>query len=115
MVSPLSLAYPPVRASRATREALLIPGQSCLQPVRLLLKGRGFNKSSIWLVFNRLRWLYAIKTTGSKFRLSNNHTGYYARVVMAANPELSGFFTLKPLKTPYTPDLVDAREATSSC
>lgn len=73
--------------------------------VCLDLKEQGFDKGSIWLVFNRLRWLYAIKTTGSKFRLSNNHTGYYARVVMAANPELDGFFTLKPLKTPYTPDL----------
>lgn len=71
------------------------------------LKGRGFSKCSIWLIFNRLRWLYAIQTQGDEFRLNNNFTAYYARTVMAANADLDGFFEVRKHKgqEPYLPDL----------
>jgi hypothetical protein len=75
--------------------------------IALDLKTRGFQRGSIWLVFNRLRWLYAIQTVGDDYRLNNNFTGYYSRLVMATIPALDGFFETRLHKgqDPYVPDL----------
>ena len=75
--------------------------------IALDLKSRGFGRCSIWLIFNRLRWLYAIQTRGSEYRLNNNFTAYYARLVMATRSDLDGFFETRLHKgqDPYIPDL----------
>lgn len=75
--------------------------------IALDLKARGFGRCSIWLIFNRLRWLYAIQTSGDEYRLNNNFTAYYARLVMATVPDLDGFFETRMHKghDPYVPDL----------
>lgn len=76
--------------------------------IALDLKSRGFNKGGMKQIFERLRWLYAIQTRGEEYRLNNDFTAYYARVVMAVVPTLDGFFETRERtgKTSYTPDLV---------
>jgi len=50
------------------------------------------------LVINKMRWDYAIKTSGDDFKISNNFIAYYARMFRAKNPDHQEFFTIKPLK-----------------
>lgn len=75
--------------------------------IALDLKDRGFPKCGMKMIFERLRWLYAIQTRGEDFKLNNNYTAYYARVVMAAEPRLQGFFETRVREgdIPYVPDL----------
>jgi hypothetical protein len=72
------------------------------------LKNRGFKKCGMKLIFERLRWLYAIQTQGGQYKLNNDYTAYYARLVMHREKALDGFFRLReqradqydPSKTP---------------
>jgi hypothetical protein len=76
--------------------------------ITLDLKRRGFKKGGIRMIYERLRWLYAIQTRGEVYKLNDHYHSYYARLVMATVPELDGFFETRERKgsTPYTPDLV---------
>lgn len=69
------------------------------------LKGRGFHRCGMKLIFERLRWLYAIQTKGDSYLLNNDFTAFYARVVMLAEPDLAGFFEVRVQNDPYVPDL----------
>jgi len=69
------------------------------------LHGRGLSRGSMKMIFERLRWLYAIQTMGETFRLNNNYTSYYARVVHAYDPSLEGFFEVRSQRDEYEPDL----------
>ena len=59
------------------------------------LKLRGFKRAGMKMIFERLRWLYAIQTVGEDYKLNNNYTALYARKVMAEHPELNGFFVTR--------------------
>ena len=48
-------------------------------------------------IFEVIRWEYDLKTTGD-FKLNNNYTAWYARLVMERNPSLDGFFQLRKAK-----------------
>lgn len=39
-----------------------------------------------------VRWNINMETTGTEFRINNNYTAFYARLLMAREPELDGFF-----------------------
>lgn len=43
-------------------------------------------------IFERLRWWAYVETTGDEFKLNNNYTAFYARLLMEREPELAGFF-----------------------
>ena len=50
-------------------------------------------------IFERIRWHTDIETQSDvKFKLSNNHTAYYARKFMDAFPDKEGFFRTKKVK-----------------
>ena len=49
-------------------------------------------------VFARIRWHTDDETHGEKFKLSNNYTPYYARLVMHYHKQYDGFFRTKELK-----------------
>ncbi len=66
-----------------------------LKQIALDLVRRGIKRSSIAFCFERLRWLYAIQTSGDVFKLNNNYKPYYARLLMESVPELVGFFELR--------------------
>lgn len=56
------------------------------------LKRLGFDRCSMKLIFERLRWRYAIQTRGDPYKLNNSYTSFYARLVMSQHPDLDGFF-----------------------
>lgn len=67
-----------------------------LRAMAFELKERGFQKASIALLWERLRWESYIRTQGEgEYKLSNNHRAFYSRFLMAREPELQGFFMLK--------------------
>lgn len=56
------------------------------------LKRRGFKRAGMKMIFERLRWLWAMQTQGEDYKLNNNYTAFYARKVMREHQELEGFF-----------------------
>lgn len=72
--------------------------------ISLGLKDMGFRRCGMKMIFERLRWMYAIQTMGDdNFKLNNNYTAYYSRLVMAQQPELDGFFQLREQVLRYDP------------
>ena len=43
-------------------------------------------------LFERARWEHAMTTTGEEYVLNNNHTPYYARLIMHQERDLDGLF-----------------------
>lgn len=66
-----------------------------LRRLALDAKQEGWWHGSINLLFERLRWLYAVKTRGSKYKLNNNWRAFYARMLMDNEPELEGWFEVR--------------------
>ncbi len=60
----------------------------------LRAKRRGY-KPGIKCLFELLRWSHGMSTQGDEFKLNNNYTAYYARLLMEREPELRGFFELR--------------------
>lgn len=69
------------------------------------LLARGYKRWSIAGLFEVIRYGMAIDTnTDDRFKLSNNYKPLYARMLMLNEPDLDGFFILKPLKRPLETD-----------
>tara|TARA_R100000329_G_scaffold125745_2_gene104308 strand:- start:427 stop:807 length:381 start_codon:yes stop_codon:yes gene_type:complete len=66
-----------------------------LRRLALQLKAAGHRKYSIKGLFEVLRFNAAIKTTGKKYKLNNNLTPFYARLLMETEPQLKGFFNTR--------------------
>jgi hypothetical protein len=49
-------------------------------------------------LFERVRWEMQIQTRRRDFKLNNNHTAFYARMLMKNEPELAGLFALRKQK-----------------
>jgi len=77
---------------------------TAIETLALGMKSRQWPKASISLIYERLRWIHAIRTKGGKYRLSNDYRAYYARLVMARNPKLRGFFGLRTQDNEYIID-----------
>ncbi len=58
----------------------------------------GHSRGSSKSVFERIRWHSQIETTGTQFKLQNDHTPYYARLFHARYPRHEGFFELREVK-----------------
>ena len=63
-----------------------------LVAMSLDLREAGHRHYSIKGLFEVLRFKAAVRTSGRKFKLNNNHTAFYARLIMHNEPRLSGFF-----------------------
>jgi hypothetical protein len=72
----------------------------------LALKNAGVQYGSIAQLFEVLRYDYALRTHDEEFKLNNSHRAFYARLLMAACPALSGFFQVRSQEDEYRPDLV---------
>ena len=66
--------------------------------VALGMKAAGFKKGAIKMIWERLRWLHAMRTGGGDYKLNNNFAPWYARLVMDTVPELHGFFETRALR-----------------
>jgi hypothetical protein len=53
------------------------------------------NRLGIKALFERARWEFALRTSDPDFKLCNSYTAYYARLIMAREPDLVGLFELR--------------------
>ena len=65
-----------------------------LEQLALQLRRSGINRWGMKALWEVCRYELMLRTSASakSFRLNNNHTAYYARLLMDQNPELAGFF-----------------------
>jgi hypothetical protein len=68
-----------------------------LRELALGLRARGYKRYGIKGLYEVLRWRTAMATRGSEFKLNNNHTSRYARMLMENEPGLDGFFELRSI------------------
>lgn len=70
---------------------------TALRALALQLKRRGLRKYGMKGLFEVLRWQHAMYTDdpASDFKLNNNYTSFYARLLMEREPELDGFFEVR--------------------
>jgi hypothetical protein len=55
-------------------------------------------KLGIRMLWESMRWDFAMKTETTEtpeFKLNNNYTSFYARIIMDNNPELRGIFEIR--------------------
>lgn len=57
-----------------------------------------WRRGSISLLYERLRWLYAVQTQGSQYKLNNNWRAFYARMLMDNEEQLSDWFDVRTQK-----------------
>jgi hypothetical protein len=77
-----------------------------VQLAREWKRRRGNRKVGMKMLFEVLRWEVAMRTTGDDFRLNNNYTSYYARLIMEREPDLRGLFETRALHAPREPQEV---------
>lgn len=71
-----------------------------LRSLALEMRNIGIHRSGVKFLVERLRWDYLVQTRGrEKFKLSNDFTSRYARLLMAQEPALEGFFVTKELRS----------------
>ena len=70
-----------------------------LRDLALRAKRHGRKNYSINGLYQVLRWHRNFETNDPDFKLGNNHRAYYARLLMAQEPELKGFFRTRKTKT----------------
>ena len=63
------------------------------------LKVAGHKKCGMKMLFEILRWRSMLKTQGDEYKLPNNYTSRYARLIMENEPGLEGFFETRSLQT----------------
>ena len=68
-----------------------------LKALALRLKKVGVESYGMKALFEILRF-NALLSVDSKFKLSNNYTSLYARLLMQQEPELAGFFVTRTLR-----------------
>jgi hypothetical protein len=62
---------------------------------------RGRGKCGMKLLYERVRWHFGIQTSGdSDFKLNNNYTAFYARMIWEDYPELRSIFRFRRQKIP---------------
>jgi len=66
-----------------------------LKKLAFSLTKRGFSKYSIKGLFEVLRYNESIQTSGRDFKLNNNYTSLYARMLMQNEASLVGFFSTR--------------------
>ena len=71
---------------------------SKLVGIAMELKRRGHDRYSMDGIFHILRWETDFSTGDLSLKVNNNHTALAARDLMAAYPELDGFFQIRERK-----------------
>jgi hypothetical protein len=65
------------------------------------VKAKGFDHYSTDAIMHRIRWHRMIETDiNERFKMNDNYTSRYARLLVEKYPELDGFFRNRQLKTP---------------
>lgn len=59
------------------------------------VRATGRDKLGIKALYERARWEIAIQTQDADYKLNNNFTAFYARLIMAQEPDLSELFHMR--------------------
>lgn len=59
------------------------------------LKAVGRERYGVKSLFEVIRWHRALTTSGDDLKLNNNHAPFYARLIMARERDLEGFFEIR--------------------
>lgn len=63
-----------------------------VKSARLYRQQTGNAKCGMSLLFGRVRWVLALRTTDEAPRLNNNYAPFYSRLLMEQEPDLAGMF-----------------------
>lgn len=63
------------------------------------LKSAGRTRYGSKSVIERIRWHYATTSEGEEFKINNNFTSRYARMLIDEHPEYQNFFELRVIRT----------------
>lgn len=63
-----------------------------LRKLALKLRDKGIRRWGMKGLFEVLRWQRAIETSGDEFKLNNNYTAFYSRLLMENEQQLIDFF-----------------------
>jgi hypothetical protein len=72
---------------------------AALRALAFQMLGNGVRQYGIKGLFEILRWQFALQTKGEPFKLCNDYTSRYARLLVKLNPELDGFFEMRGLRS----------------
>lgn len=61
-------------------------------------KKQGRDRIGIKMIWEVARWEIFLRTKGDEYKLNNNYHSRYARLIMAAEPDLVGIFATRKLK-----------------
>lgn len=66
------------------------------------LRTRGYHTIGVELLVAAYRWNRMMRTTADafSFKINNNFTSRYARLIMTQEEDLAGFFQTRTLRTP---------------
>lgn len=70
-----------------------------LRSLALQMVRAGRERIGAKMLWERLRWEYALATTGDAYKLNNNLTSRYARLLMEREPVLAGAFETRELRS----------------
>lgn len=59
------------------------------------VKRMGRTRWSADAIIQRIRWFLCVETAGDNFKVNDNFSAYYARLLIAEEPEFDGFFELR--------------------
>ena len=98
--TPIAPTHTPNHARGATLEEQFAAFHSAnphvyqaLRRLAVQMVRRGHRRIGIKMLFEVLRWQYAMQTIDdSDFKLNNSYTSFYARLLMEREPELAGYF-----------------------
>lgn len=65
-------------------------------------KAAGHQRIGIGMVVEVLRWQHGLRVAGEQFGIDNSMRSRYARLVMANEPDLIGFFETRTLRSDWT-------------
>lgn len=71
---------------------------AALRSLAFQMLSNGVRQYGIKGLFEILRWQFALQTKGEPFKLCNDYTSRYARLLVKLNPQLDGFFELRELR-----------------
>lgn len=66
-----------------------------LREMALTMKRHGRSRLGIKMLFEVLRWERMLETSGDEFKLNNNYSAFYARMLEETTPELKGIFATR--------------------
>jgi hypothetical protein len=88
-----SFAEPTVSEARFLAHVEANPDvYEALRRFALEAKRHGRRRLGMKALYERVRWYTQIESRGEAFKLNNNWTAFYARLLMQNEPELAGFF-----------------------